>query len=243
MARSVTKRLALAGAAVTAVGAVATLVAGFTFGLFSATEGGATNSFTAGTVAVTTTTPASVTCTITSMVPGDASANFSPSYANSSDSTCTYNVEYTGSANAWLGVDMTVANQSPGLFSSASATGIQFQLEDGTPTTYVSSNATNTTNTGDTTYKQEGSSAGTALPTVGVSDLLVSTTAATNGTVVDFSLDYGMPLDTGNAFQGGSVTVTLTFHAVQSKNNALPADCAAGHQCNAGGDSSSFVWS
>lgn len=242
MARSVRKRLALAGAAVTAVGAAATLVAGFTFGLFSATESSGSNSFTAGTVTVTTTTPTSVTCTITSMVPGDASTNFSPAYSNSSDAPCTYNVEYTGSASAWLGVDMTIANGSTALFGSDSATGIQFQLADGTPTTYVSSSATNTGDTGDTTYKAEGGTT-TALPATGISDLLVSTTAATNGTVVDFSLDYGIPLDSGNVYQGGSVTVTLVFHAVQSKNNPLPADCAAGDQCNAGGDSSSFAWS
>src|SRR5579863_830375 len=131
MAMSVRKRLALAGAIITAIGAVATLVVGFTFGLFSDTESGGSNSFTAGTVTVTTTTPASVTCTITNMVPGDASTNFSPTYSNSSDTPCTYNVKYTGSASAWLGVDMTVLNGSTSLFTSAAATGIQFQLEDG----------------------------------------------------------------------------------------------------------------
>ena len=242
MARSVRKRLALAGAIVATVGAVATLVAGFTFGLFSATESSGSNSFTAGTVSVTTTTPTSVTCTITNMVPGDASTHFSPSYSNSSDTPCTYNVEYTGSASAWLGVDVAVANGSTTLFSTGSATGIQFQLKDGTPTTYVSSSATNTSGTGDTTYGAEGGTS-TALPATGISDLLVGTTAATNASVVLFSLDYGLPLDSGNAYQGGSVTVTLTFHAVQSKNNSLPADCAAGQQCNTDGDSSTFAWS
>jgi spore coat-associated protein N len=242
MTRSVRKRLALVGALVAVIGAVATMVAGFTFGLFSATESSSSNTFTAGTVTVTTTTPTSVTCTITNMVPGDASTHFSPAYSNSGDTPCTYNVEYTGSASAWLGVDMTVSNGSTSLFTSAAATGIQFQLKDGSPTTYVSSSATNSTNTGDTTYAAEGGTA-TALPATGISDLLVGTTAATNGSVVDFSLDYGLPLDSSNAYQGGSVTVTLTFHAVQSKNNSLPADCAAGQQCNTDGDSSTFVWS
>ena len=173
------------------------------------------------------------------MVPGDASTNFAPAYSNSSDTPCTYNVKYTGSASAWLGVDMTVSNGSTSLFTSGSATGIQFQLQDGTPTTYVSSSATNSTNTGDTTYEAQGGTA-TALPATGISNLLVSTTAATNGGVVDFSIDYGLPLDSGNLYQAGSVTVTLTFHAVQSKNNPLPGTCAAGEQCNAGG---SFAWS
>ncbi|HXW43294.1 MAG TPA: TasA family protein [Streptosporangiaceae bacterium] len=236
---SVRKRLALAGAAVTAVGAVATLVAGFTFGLFSATESSSSNSFTAGTVTVTTTTPTSVVCTITNMIPGDASTNFLPAYSNSSDTPCTYNVEYTGSASAWLGVDVTVSDGGTALFSSGLATGVQFQLKDATPTTFLSSSATNSTNTGDTTYTAQGGTA-TALPAAGISDLLIGTTAATNGAVEDFTLDYGLPLDSGNVFQAGSVTVTLTFHAVQSKNNPLPGTCTAGEQCLAAG---SFAWS
>jgi Camelysin metallo-endopeptidase len=240
---SVKKRLAFAAASVTAVGAVTTLVAGFTFGLFSASEQSGTNSFTAGTVSVGLGTPASVTCTITNMVPGDSSAG--APIGSSADTTCTYNVKYTGSASAWLGVDVAVTNGTNPLFTSASATGLQFYLTDGTPTTYVTSSATNTTNTGDTTYKQEGGTSA-ALPATGVSDLLVSTTAATTGTTVSLSLDYALPLDSGDTYNtspAASVTVVLTFHAVQSGNNALPADCAAGDQCNAGGDGSSFAWS
>jgi hypothetical protein len=234
------KRLALAAASITAVGAAATLVAGFTFGLFSATESSGANSFTAGTVSVGLGTGTSVTCAITSMVPGDSSAG--APIGSTADTTCTYYVKYTGSASAWLGVDVAVANGSPALFGSASSTGIQFYLKDSATTSYVTSNASNTASTGDTTYKQEGGTSA-ALPATGISDLLVSTTAATNGTADEFSLDYALPLDASNTYQGGSVTVTLTFHAVQSGDNALPADCLAGDQCNAAGDGSTFQWS
>lgn len=244
MARSVRKRLAFAGATVTTVGAVATLVAGFTFGLFSSSESSGANTFTAGTVTVGLGTGTTTTCTITSLMPGDSSTGYTSS-GSKADTQCAYSVEYTGSANAWLGVDMTVADGTSALFGSGSSQGIQFLLKDGTPTTYVSSDATDTGNTGFTSYTQEGGTSA-ALPATGASNLLVSTTPAATGTQVQFTLDYGMPLDTGNAFNltpASSVTVTLTFHAVQASNNVLPADCLAGQQCNAGGDGSAFAWS
>jgi predicted ribosomally synthesized peptide with SipW-like signal peptide len=220
------RRLALGAAAVTAVGAVAALVAGFTFGLFSATESSGANTFTAGTVSVGTGSPASVTCTVTNMVPGDSSAGAAT--GSKSDSTCTYNVKYTGSANAWLAVDVAVSNGSTALYDGT-ANGLQLYLKDGAPTTYLNG----------TSYTQQGGGSA-ALPVGTTSNLLVSTTAATTGTAVNFSLDYLLPSSAGNSYQGGSATVTLTFHAVQSGNNALPGTCAAGQQCNAGG---SFAWS
>jgi hypothetical protein len=220
--------------------ALATLAAGLTYGRLSASEHGGTNSFTAGTVSVGLGTPASVTCTTTGLLPGVSSAG-APIGTNA-DTTCTYNVKYTGNVSAWLGVDLAVSNGSTALYSSGSSTGLQFYLKDGSSTTYVTSNASNTAGTGDTTYKQEGGTSA-ALPAGGVSDLLVSTTAAAGGTAVDLSLDYALPQDSASSFQGGSVTVVLTFHAVQSGDNALPANCSAGQQCNADGDGSAFQWS
>jgi predicted ribosomally synthesized peptide with SipW-like signal peptide len=235
MVLSTRRRLALAGAAVATIGAVATLVAGVTFGLFSATESSGANTFTVGTVSVGLGTPASVTCNITSMMPGDSSAG-APIGSNA-DTTCTYNVKYTGTVGAYLGVDIAITDGSTALYDGT-ATGLQLYLKDGTPTTYVTSTAP----TAGTTYKQEGGTPA-SLPATGVSDLLVSTTPAATNTAVDFSLDYALPIASTNAYQGGTATVTLTFHAVQSADNALPADCAAGQQCNAAGDGSSFAWS
>jgi hypothetical protein len=226
MAMSIKRRLALGAAAATSVGAVATLVAGFTFGLFSATESSGANTFTAGTVSVGTGSPASVTCTITNMVPGDSSAGASS--GSKSDSTCTYNVTYTGSARAYLAVDVALSNGSTALYDGT-ASGLQLYLADGSSTSYVNG----------TSYNAQGGGA-TALPVGTTSDLLVSTTPASMGTAVNFSLDYALPAAAGNTYQGGSTTVTLTFHAVQSGNQTLPGTCAAGHQCDAG---SGFAWS
>jgi Camelysin metallo-endopeptidase len=229
------KRLALGAAVAATVGAAGTLVAGLTFGLFSATEASGANTFTAGTVSVGLGTPTSVTCTITNMVPGDSSAG--APIGSKGDTTCTYNVKYTGSAHAYLGVDVAVANGSTALYDGT-ATGLQLYLKDAAPTTYVTSTAP----AAGTTYQQEGGTSA-SLPSTGTSDLLVSTTAATTGTAVSFSLDYAVPLASGNTYQGGSATVTLTFHAVQANDNSLPGDCATGQQCNNGGDGSSFSWS
>jgi hypothetical protein len=224
MRMSMRKRLALGAAAVTTVGAVGTLVAGFTFGLFSASQAGSGNTFTAGTVSIGS--PTSVTCTITNMVPGDSSTN--APIGSKGDTPCTFAVTYSGSANAWLGVDVQVSNGGTALYDGTS-NGLQLYLVDGHPTTYLNG----------TSYTQQVGGAAT-LPNTGVSNLLVSTSQATTSSTVNLTLDYALPAGAGNTYQGGSVTVTLTIHAVQAGNNALPGTCATGHQCNAG---SGFAWS
>jgi len=225
MTMSTRKRFALGAGATATVGAVATLAAGVTFGLFSATTSSGANTFTAGTVTVGN-GPTSVTCNVQNMVPGDSSANAPGSKA---DGTCTYNVVYTGSANAYLAVDVAVSNGTTKLYD-ASATGLQLYLKDGSSTPYVSG----------TSFSQQGG-ASASLPSTGTTpNLLVNKTAAGTGTAVSFSLDYGLPTGADNSYQGGNTTVTLTFHAVQAGNNAVPSNCATGQQCNVG---STFAWS
>jgi spore coat-associated protein N len=225
------KRVALAVGVAASIGAIATLASGTTFGLYSASETGSGNSFTSGTVTVGTGTPTSVTCTITNMVPGDSSAG--SAIGSKADTTCTYNVKYTGSAPAWLAVDVAVSNGSTTLYDGT-ATGLQLYLNDAN-STYLTSAAP----TAGTTYKTAGGAAAT-LPATGIQDLLVST-AAVAGTSADFTLDYALPIASGNIYQGGSATVTLTFHAVLAGTNSLPGTCtSAGQQCLAG---DGFAWS
>ena len=228
MKMSLKKRATLGAGAVATVGSVATLAVGLTIGLFSASGSSGLNTFTAGTVTVAPGSPTSVTCTISNMVPGDSSAGVLT--GSKADSTCTYNVKYTGSANAWLAVDVAVGNGSPALYDG-SANGLQLYMKDGS-STYLTSPA-------GSKFTQEGG-APTALPVGTTSNLLVSTTSAATNTAVNFALDYAVPSTTPNSFQGGSTTVTLTFHAVQAGNNPLPSDCAAGQQCNS---SAAFGWS
>jgi hypothetical protein len=232
MSKKKKKRLAIIAGSVATVGAAATLAGGVTFGLFSASGAGGANTFTGGTVTVGTGTPVSVNCVITNMVPGDSSSG--AAIGSKADTACTYNMKYTGSATAWMAVDVAVSNGTTPLYDGT-ATGLQLYLKDGTPSTYLTSTAP----TAGTTFAAQGGAA-TSLPTGTTANLLVSTTPAAPNTAVSFTLNYAVPIATGNAYQGGSATVTLTFHAVQAGNNPLPGACVAGQQCNA---TTTFLWS
>ena len=84
------KRLALGAGSVTAAGAVATLVAGTTFGLFSATPQSETNNFTSGTVSLSSVDTGK--CVVPpNIVPGDSGS-------------CTFKTTYTGNVSAWVGL-------------------------------------------------------------------------------------------------------------------------------------------
>jgi hypothetical protein len=204
---SIKKRLALGAGAVATVGAVATLVAGVTFGLFSATQTGSTNTFTAGTV--TLTNPVNVSCTVGPMAPGDSSAGYTPVPAGQTDpqtAACTFAVTYGGNLPAYLGVDAAVGGTS---LYDGTGSGLQFQISDG-PTSYATGGVLN-----------------------GTSDLLVSTTpdAASSSTLHTLTVNYALPTASPNSYQGKSTTLTLTIHAVQSGNNNFVGGCTAGHTC------------
>ena len=62
-------------AVVAAVGAAGTLTLGGTWALFGATESGADNTFSAGTVTVGT-VAGSTTCTVSTLMPGDSSTAY-----------------------------------------------------------------------------------------------------------------------------------------------------------------------
>ena len=232
MSKKKKKRLAIIAGSVATVGAAATLAGGVTFGLFSATGAGGANTFTGGTVTVGTGTPVSVNCVITSMVPGDSSAG--APVGSKADAACTYNMKYTGTATAWLAVDVAVSNGTIPLYD-ATATGLQLYLKDGVPATYLTSTAP----TAGTTFTAQGGTA-TSLPVGTTANLLVSPTPAATNAAVSFTLNYAVPIATGNTYQGGSATVTLTFHAVQAGNNPVTGACLAGQQCNA---TTTFLWS
>jgi len=226
MKLSLKKRFALGAAAVATVGAVATLAAGVTFGLFSATTQGQTNSFTAGTV--TLAQSATTTCSVGPMSPGDGTL---AGYNNEgTDTACSFTVTYGGNVPAWLGLDVSIASThagsdpngvltgAAGLYDST-ANGLQFTITDsqGAPVTYM----TGTTLGG---TKTSGASA-TA------DDLLVNTSSFSAGQSVTFTVNYGLPITASNAYQGAASSITLLAHAAQANNNALPGTCASGQAC------------
>ncbi|MBU6316401.1 MAG: M73 family metallopeptidase [Acidobacteria bacterium] len=210
-------------AGLAAVAAVGTLTVGGAWALFSASETSANNSFVAGTVTVGDTGTASTTCDVTGMMPGDSSAGFGS--LNEALDACAYRVKYTGSASAFLAVDIAVVAPSAALPSSpalytASATGLQVKVSDGT-STFMNGTTFRVLSGANTTV-----SAGTP-----VTNLLVATTPAATGDEFTFDIRYALPTLAPNSLQGGSATVTLTFHAVQSANQTSDG-CTAGQQCN-----------
>jgi len=231
------KRLLLTAGGFTTVAAAGMLVAGTTFGLFSATENNTSSTITAGTVSVGLDSGGTqVTCSVNTAVPGDSTTNAAIGN-KTAHASCEFDVKYTGNVNAYVGVDAAITGITNGLYDGSNQ-GLQLYLSDGT-TTYLTSTAGNGQSaTGNGTTYDNQADAATSLPTTGVSNLLVSPTADVPNATHHFTLDWAIPLSSGNTYQGGTATVQLTFHATQASNQTLPS-CAAGDQCNA---SSTFAW-
>jgi predicted ribosomally synthesized peptide with SipW-like signal peptide len=223
--KGLNRRLALVTGSITTLAAVAALGAGVSLALFSASSAGSANTFTAGTVSIGS--PTSTTCTVSGMEPGDESTGYSGSNVTGNtqatkDAACTFQVTYTGSGAAWIGLG--TATSGTALYDGTSS-GLNFQISDGASTSYTTSGVLNTNSSS--------------------SPLLVSATPdAGSGTGGDktytFTVNYGLPTAAGNAYQGKSTTLTLTVYAVQSNNNGYATTnglsggtaCTAGSQCS-----------
>lgn len=209
-------------AGLTALAAGAAMVIGATMALFSATRTSSDNTFTSGTVTVGLGSE-SVTCEIPQIMPGDSSAGYS---IGSKDlSTCVYDVVYTGNAPAWLAVDVKVDGGTPSLYTAASD-GFQLQLKTAAGLSLVSG----------TSYTKIDGTTSSLVNGAATTNLLLATSPASQNQAVKFNLDYMLPTAAPNTLQGGTVSVTLTFHAVQSDNQPV-GSCTAGRQCN------SITWS
>jgi len=222
MNMSIKKRMALGAGAIATVAAVGTLVAGVTFGFFSATQTASGNNFTAGTVSLGS--PVVTNCTVAHIVPG-----------NSGD--CTVVVTTAGSEPADVAIDVAVAPgptepvasvpqaygyapsvnvPAAGLFDD-SANGLQVTLTDSSSTSYVLT----------------GLNGATSSET----NLLTADSVAP-GTVETYTLHWSMAVNGGvdNNYQGASSTFTFDVHSVQAANQA--ADSTA-----PGSADSTIVWS
>ncbi|MEY3588138.1 MAG: hypothetical protein RJA47_734 [Actinomycetota bacterium] len=222
MRMPITKAVAYCGAAIATVAAATTLTLGSTMALFSATQTSASSSFTSGTVSVGL-GATSTTCSVTAMTPGDSSTNYGSGSA--SLTPCDYKVKYTGSVAAYLAVDISVTAGSTALYT---ATGSGLQLKVG-----VNGGATVMSGT---TYKNTAGTDTTLVAGTPVTNILLSTTPASTDDASTFNIDYLLPLLAPNSLQGGTASITLTFHAVQAANQSV-GSCTAGQQC------STIVWS
>jgi len=228
------RRILVSLGAITTASALAATGVGGTFARLSATKVSGSNAFTTGTVVVGLGAGTSVQCNVTDLVPGDASTGY-PSgsgVANQSATQCRYFIKYSGTALAYLALDVAITNGATRLYDG-SGTGLQLLVADSAGTTYVGSAA----GQGGIKYTtQGGSSFGTTLSSPGTaSDLLVSTSAQNSTFTDEFTVDYNLAVPSSNNNIGGSSTVTLTFHAVQRNNNTLSNQCsAAGIACTSG---------
>lgn len=245
MSMSIKKRLALGAGAVATIGAVGTLVAGVTFGLFSATTPTQSSTFTAGTLTLNNTVAYSCTVANGSNSTADNSvANASTvKYVVPGDSgTCSFAVAYGGNVPANVAVDVVVTSTggttaqayapgntgttptaANGLYDG-SAAGLQLGITDSGSVTYNSGHSwTETTLNGATPWNASAN------------DVLVakSTTSSTfGGSGTDtFTVAYNLPSTTGNGYQNASTTITFLVHAVQSANNGSTTGCTVGHVC------------
>lgn len=212
------------------------LAVGVTAARFTATGTSSASAFSTGTVSVgLDNSGTAVQCNVSNLAPGDASSGYLPSgssVANNSSQQCSYLVKYTGSVPAYLAVDVAITNGGTKLYD-ATATGLQLLVRDTAGATYVGSGSAQ----GGTKYTgQAGGSFGQTLASPGTAaNLLVATSAKSNGFTDKFTVDYNLAIPSSNTNIGGSSTVTLTFHAVQAGNNALPGTCsAAGVSCVTG---------
>lgn len=220
------RRRPTAWLALATVASVASLTIGATLALFSASETSSTNTFSSGTVSVGL-GAASTTCNIVELMPGDSSTQYSSGpvvnsvQVNGSQNKlrCTYNVKYTGSADAYLAVDFALSNGATSLYTGTGS-GLQVVLKDASRT-YIDN----------TSYTTIGGTSATVAAGTPVTNLLINDTPVSTNTLVSFTIDYSLPIDAPNALQAGSTSVVLTFHAVQAVNQSL-GSCVAGRQCN-----------
>ena len=247
------KRLALVGSLLTVIGAATTLVAGVTFGLFSATvaQSGGPNTFTAGKV--TLSQSASTVCSVSPMSPGDGTSLGGGTSNNASEVQCIFPVTYTGNVPAYLALDLSIASTAAGVppagdssspaagLYDSSATGLQLLVRDaGGAKTLIA--AANGTSAGTRYSVSTGFDTATTGANPAVSNLLLYD--ATAGSKVfqpnhtdTIMIDYVLPATASNSYQQAASSITLTVHAVQANNNANT--CTAGYQCPSG---SGFSW-
>jgi hypothetical protein len=223
-----------ATAIVAGIVALLTLGTGLTFGLLSGTKSGTLNSFTAGKVKITSSSPGQ-SCDVTNALPGQSSTSRSLS-------PCTFTGTYTGASSAFIAADVLVvggtSTASEGALWTSLATGLQLTLKTsgGTHTFTV---PTSTVSCGSVaaefgTVAQHGVTCGQTT------DDLVTTSAVTSGSFT-LNLTWTLPATSPSSAQNTVAQIYVVFHAVQSKDNALPGTCTTeGAVC---ASTSSFHWS
>jgi hypothetical protein len=210
------RRLLLAAGYALSLAAVAALASGATYGFFSATSPGEENAFSTGTVTLSSGTSGS--CAVSNLLP------------TSPPSTCTLQATYTGSAPAYLAVDVLVQTQ-PGaggtaLYDPSGSGGLQVTISSTNPTVAAYSLPV--------TPAACPPSAPASSTCFALQNALVATTPFTSASPqVSFSTTVGLPASSPTVYQGGSAQIVLHVHAAQAGHNGNVAACTAGQPCAA----------
>jgi hypothetical protein len=227
--------------------AVASMSVGVTLALYSNRPTGETNTFVGGTVTVSNVVTGACAASTNNMAPSDTAS-------------CTLATTYGGTLSGYMALDVFIATQKNITAGGASATDL-YNPSDTTNEGQITVSSTSPT----VSYVVAGGSAtsfGTAIACPGsgtsldgnsyttydkcyqLSDLLVSATAFSSGTVT-FTTGITLPGTQPNTYQGSSAVVVLAALAVQSKNNAI--NCTAGGTSPTAGaacvPTGSFAWS
>lgn len=219
------KRLLSAAGFVATILAVFSLTTGVTLARLSATTTSPNGTLTAGTVSFSNT--ATVTCT--------ANSGFTP---GSSLNNCQLAITYNGSAQGHVGLDVLIITdpRTPGaspLYAGNSG-GLTFTLSDGTSSFTIPATAI----TGAPCIALGGDANATCYQAL---DELAEVTSPggdathttwNNGDGATFTLTPSFPANIGAGdFSGSTARVTMTAHATQAGNNAIPGGCSVGNSC------------
>jgi len=216
----VKKRLSMLVGTLASLVAVSSLVFVGTYGLFSSSATPQANTFAAGTVSFAPGSPQS--CTFTGMLPG-ATAQ-----------TCQVTVTYSGTAAAWLGLDVFVATK-PGAQSGAENLYNPSAADNPMTLTVTSTipSATFTNPSSTVTCPSsglDGANYTSYNECYEIDNELASTSAVTSGSTT-FTISASLPANSNTAYQNGTAVVVVRPEVTQSKNNGLTGSCSAGSVC------------
>jgi hypothetical protein len=260
--RSTKRRLVGAASFFVSILAASSLVAGVTFGLFSATPKTSTaNTFSTGTVSLNQSE--TISCTVANLSPGDGSYTTGSAYNNEggADGQCTLAVSYTGNVPAYLGLDIQVSGTvgSPvqtyggstltgalGLFDG-SANGLQLLIKDSAFGDTFVSNGTTANTPGTAPGLNYLTKAGAQTNLTGASACTGNGTnsgCSASGTDTDFLIGSttshtgtNITIDyglptTANNAYDGATTTIKLTVHAVQQNNNTATGCTNGWQCS-----------
>lgn len=207
------------------VGSIATILAllltaaGVTLAQFSASTPASQNTFTAGTVTLSTGT--GVTCTGSGAYSGFTTSGALP--------TCSLQATYSGSVPAYVALDILVVTKAgsggTALYDGSNSTGLSFTIKDDdtspsggnsytVPTTALSSTVCTGVGAGDL-GEPAGSTCYQNTDLLAAHNASVTTFSGSDATTFTLTPTFAA----ASKYSGGTATVILTAHAAQIANN------------------------